>query len=311
MRAAQYSRYGGPDVLGVAEVAVPTPDAGRAVVRVEGTSVNQLDKAARSGQLRLALGWRFPKGTGLDVLGTVDSVGRGWSGPPVGTRVWGFKPNLPSGRTLAAAEYWQVAPGWIAEAPDGDADLAALPLVGATVLGAFDRLALRSGRRLLVRGAAGGVGSVAVALGKHLGAHVTAVCSARDTEFVRELGADEVVDRDTAPADIDARFDAILDVVGTGLFAWRRLLTPSGRMLTTATSGAAAIIGSVVFGPRRIRTIIVSPDPAILGRLAAAVTAGGLAPIVGARFPLDAIAEAHAASVRGKVVVTVREDAAG
>lgn len=308
MRAAQYDRYGGPEVL--TERKVPDPVAGRerALVRVESTSLNQIDLTVRAGGLRIATGWWFPKGTALDFLGSIDSVGDGWSGPAVGTRVWGFKPNLPDGRTLAAAELYEVRPGWLSPAPDGGPELGSLPVVGVTAARGLRTLGTRKGSTLLVRGAAGGVGAAAVQLAAAMGAHVTALASARDLEFVRSLGAETVLDyRSVGPDGIRERFDGVLDLVGRDLHAWRRLMNRHGRYATPASSATAAIVGSSLLGPKRIRPVIASPRSDELAAVAAAVIEGRLSPQVGAVFPLSRIADAHRAvgATRGKVLVTI------
>lgn len=308
MRAAQYDRYGGPEVLAERTAADPVAGRGRALVRMESTSVNLVDVAVREGKLRIATGWSFPKGTGLDVLGTVDSVGDGWAGPPVGTRVWGFKPNLPTGSTLAAAELYEVRAGWVSSAPAGGPELGSLPLVGSAAYRALGVLGVRSGSTLLVRGAAGGVGAAAVQLATARGARVTALAGADDLDYVRTLGAVEALDyRVASPDTITDRFDGVLDLVGKNVFAWRRLMSANGRFASTASSATAAILLSSLLGPKRIRPIVASPRADELAGLAAAVTSGGLKPQVGATFPLAEIADAHraAGTTRGKVLVTV------
>jgi NADPH:quinone reductase-like Zn-dependent oxidoreductase len=308
VRAAQYDRYGGPEVLTEREVSDPDVSRGRALVRVEATSLNQIDLTVREGGIRILTGWSFPKGTGLDFIGTIDAVGEGWTGPAVGTRVWGFKPNFPNGRTLAAAELYKVKAGWLAPAPDGPAELGSLPLVGTEAQRCLEALKVGEGSTILVRGAAGGVGAAAVQLAVARGAHVTALASASDLEFVRALGAETVLDyRTVAPPTIKERFDAVLDVVGTDVFAWHRLLNRTGRYATSANSATVAIILSTVFGPKRVRAVFAMPSTEELAALTAAVSAGSLTPQVGAAFPLAQIADAHRAvgTTRGKVLVTI------
>lgn len=308
MRAAQYDRYGGPEVLQERNVPDPEPRHGRATIRVEATSVNQVDLAVRAGKLKLATGFSFPKGTGLDVLGVVEAVADGWSGPPPGTRVWGFKPNLPDGRTLAAAELYEVRPGWVSNAPAGGPELAALPLVASTAERALNVLGIRKGSTLLIRGAAGGVGAAAVQLAVGRGAHATGLAAARDLDYVRSLGAESALDYRTAgPDTIRDRFDGVLDLVGSDLFRWRRVLHRHGRFASTATSATVPIIMSSLLGPGRIRPIVASPRAAELDAVAAAVVGGVLTPQVGATFPLSRIADAHRAvgATRGKVLITL------
>jgi NADPH:quinone reductase-like Zn-dependent oxidoreductase len=308
MRAAQYDRYGAPDVLSEREAADPVARRGHAIIRMESTSVNAVDLAVRAGKLQIATGWSFPKGTGLDVLGTVESVGDGWAGPPVGTRVWGFKPNLPNGRTLAAAERYEVDAGWVAAAPAGGPELGSLPLVASAAYRGLNILGIEAGSTLLIRGAAGGVGAAATQLGVARGALVTALAAEKDLEYVRSIGAEQALDyRVATPDTIRERFDGVLDVVGKDVFAWRRLMNPEGRFATTATSASAAIIMSSLLGRGRIRPIIASPRRDELDALTIAVTAGQLKPQVGATFPLARIADAHRAvpESRGKVLVTI------
>lgn len=308
MRAAQYDQYGGPEVLTERKVPDPIVARGRALIRMEATSVNVVDLAVRAGKLQIATGWSFPKGTGLDVLGTVETVGEGWTGPAVGTRVWGFKPNLPNGRTLAAAELYEVQPGWIAPAPSGGPELGSLPLVGSAAYRAMETLGVRKGATVFIRGAAGGIGAAAIQLAVQRGAHVTALAAQRDLDYVRALGAEVALDyRDVGPADIKERFDGVLDLVGEDVLAWRRLMNQHGRFASTATSASAAIVVSALFGPKRIRPVIASPRADELDALADAVTNGALTPQVGAAFPLSRIADAHRAvgATRGKVLVAI------
>jgi NADPH:quinone reductase-like Zn-dependent oxidoreductase len=295
-------------VLSEREVPDPEVTRGSALVRVQATSLNSIDVTVRAGGIRILTGWSFPKGTGLDFIGTIDAVGEGWTGPATGTRVWGFKPNFPNGRTLAAAELYKVKPGWLAPAPDGPAELGSLPLVGTEAQRCLQALRVGKGSTLLIRGAAGGVGAAAVQLAAARGAHVTALASGRDLEFVRALGAETVLDyRTVGPDEITARFDGVLDVVGTDVFSWHRLLNQRGRFATSANSASAAIILTSVLGPKRVQAIFAMPRTDELAALAAAVTAGQLAPQVGATFPLAQIADAHRAvgTVRGKVLVTI------
>ncbi|WP_338315529.1 alcohol dehydrogenase catalytic domain-containing protein, partial [Streptomyces bohaiensis] len=194
MDAVLFDRYGPPDVLRVGRVARPTAGAGELLVRVHALGVNGGELAARSGRIRLMTGRRFPQRLGIDLVGEVVAVGPGVVGRELGERVWGVL-----GRTMAsAAAYVAVAADRTAPAPAAlsateSASLVAGATTSLTALSA--KAGLRPGERLLVRGAAGGVGSVAVQVGKHLGARVTALASQGAREFLTDLGADEVLDR--------------------------------------------------------------------------------------------------------------------
>lgn len=316
MRAARYDRYGPPEVLYVGTVPRPVAGPGEVVVRVHATSVNGGELSGRAGKLKLVTGRKFPQGTGVDIAGEIAEVGSSVRHLAVGDRVWGAMPHLRFG---AAAEYVAVRPRQLSYAPEG-IDLvraAALPGVGTTAITALrDKIGLMSGERLLVRGAAGGVGSVAVQLGHALGAHVTALAGAKTLDLVRELGADEAHDyRTTGPAALGP-FDAVLDTVGTELGAYRRLLAPGGRMVGIAfdtdrpLSSLGSILLSTVHGARRVRIFTGNPLHQLFADLAAYVENGAIRPVVDTVHPLSDIAQAHrameAGGVRGKHVIQVK-----
>ncbi|MCF6474721.1 NAD(P)-dependent alcohol dehydrogenase, partial [Nonomuraea sp. MG754425] len=237
----------------------------------------------------------------------------GARGPRVGDRVWGVL-----GRSLgSAAEYLTVGPSRMSLVPEGLdlVEAAALP-VGTTAITALrDKAGLRAGERLLVRGGSGGVGVVAVQLGRALGAHVTALAGAGNLGLVRDLGAHEAHDyATTGPAELGS-FDVVLDTVGTEHRAYRRLLTRSGRMVAIAfdlsrpAASLAYLAASAAYGRRRVRAFSGDPGHRLFADLARYAGSGALRPVVDRVFPLDDIAGAHraleAGGVRGKIVVRV------
>ncbi|WP_098023537.1 NAD(P)-dependent alcohol dehydrogenase [Streptomyces sp. st115] len=314
MRAALYDSYGPPEVLYEGRVPVPVRKPGEVLVRVHAASVNGGELHGRAGRVRFVTGRRFPQRTGLDFAGEVAEVDSGATGLRVGDRVWGIL-----GRTFgSAAEYVSVRPRQIAYAP-GNVTLteaASLPAGGTTSLTALrDKAGLRAGERLLVRGASGGVGSVAVQLGKAVGAHVTGLAGAKNADFVRELGADEVLDhRATALADLD-RYDVIMDTVGTEHPVLRRRLAPGGRLVSIAfdidhpVRSIGYLLGSAVHGRQRVRFFSGNPKHDLFTELTAYVERGDLRPVVDTVHPLADIATAHraleAGGVRGKHVIQV------
>ncbi|MFC4854727.1 NAD(P)-dependent alcohol dehydrogenase [Actinophytocola glycyrrhizae] len=316
MRAALYDSYGPPDVLYVGTLPKPLPGPGEVLVRVHATSVNGGELPGRAGRVRLVTGVLdrgFPKRVGIDFAGEVVAVGEGVTTYGPGDRVWG----VPR-RFGAAAEFVAVDTRRLAPAP-ANIDLvraAALPGVGTTAITALrDKAHLQPGERLLVRGASGGVGSVAVQLGHMYGAHVTALANAKHHDALTELGADEVLDyRTTSPADLP-RFDVVLDTVGTEFPAYRGLLTRSGRMVAIAFdldhtfTSLSYLVGSTVFGGRRVRFFSGDPRADLLAELTRLTDTGALRPVVDTVFPLAEIAEAHrvleAGGVRGKLVIQV------
>jgi NADPH:quinone reductase-like Zn-dependent oxidoreductase len=306
MKAVQITAFGAPEVLRVNEVERPTPGAGEVLVEVGASSVNGHDSIIRSGGLKIMSGRTFPIGTGLDFAGVVAAVGPDVRDHRVGDRVWGMVHPRRRHVTAAAAEYVVVAADRVSATPAGlaAADAASLVATGTTALiGLRDVVRVASGDRVLVRGAAGGVGTAAVQLAHALGGKVTALARERYAPVLRELGAAEVLDRDTASDQLGS-FDVVFDTVGTELNCFRGRLDRGGRMVTIALSGpaVAAIATSTVHGGRRIRAFSANPDAAVLRDLAGFVTAGTLRPVVAGVYPLADVAAAHQAFERGGVV---------
>jgi NADPH:quinone reductase-like Zn-dependent oxidoreductase len=309
MRIATYDRYGPPEVLSATTGPVPRPRPGEVLVRVRAVSVNGGESALRSGRLRLFTGNRFPKRVGVDLAGEV--VEPGTSRFAAGDLVWGSL-----GRRMgSAAEYVAVPTERLDHVPAGlDAVRAVALYVGTTAITALrDFAALAPGERLLVRGATGGVGYVAVQLGKAMGAHVTGLASAANLDLVKELGADEAIDY-RAPGDL-GRFDVILDTVGSGLPAFRRLLTQRGRLVAIAFDvdrpirSLCYIAAHVPYRRRWVRAFSGNPKSPLLAELGRLVAAGAIHPQVDRVFPLADVAAAHRAleqgGVRGKIVIEV------
>ncbi|KAA2256906.1 NAD(P)-dependent alcohol dehydrogenase [Solihabitans fulvus] len=307
MKAAQITRFGAPDVLHIADIDRPTPGVGEVLVSVEASSVNGHDIVVRSGGLKMVSGRRFPIGVGLDFAGTIAATGAGVGGYQVGDRVWGTVHPRQRHATGAAAEYVLVPADRVAPAPAGmsSVDAASLVVAGTTALIALrDSVRLTRDERVLVRGAAGGVGTAAVQLAHALGGHVTALARDAHAETVAALGADDVLDYRTTTSDQIGPFDVILDTVGTDLHCYRSRLARNGRMVTVGLSAGAlaAIAASSVHGARRIRAFSANPDAALLRDLAGYVTSGAVRPVVDSVWPLADIATAHQAFERGGVV---------
>lgn len=314
MRAAMFDSYGSPDVLYIGEVPEPTPAAGELLVGVRALSVNGGEVLLRSGKVGFATGTKFPKRTGVDFVGEVMSAGSARPAFPIGSRVWGA---MPRGRYHSAAEYVAVPTDKVSPVPVALSDIEAASLPGATTIitALRDKASLRAGERLLVRGANGGMGSAAVQLGKYLGAEVTAMASARSTEFVRELGADHVIDYSQVPVAELGVYDVILDTVGTDQAALRSRLSRTGRMvslmfdLNRIFTSVSSVLVSTIHRGQRVRFFSGNPNQTLFQDLRTLVEAGALRPMVDGVFPLERIGDAHraleAGGVRGKHIVTV------
>ena len=320
MRALRYDRFGPPEVLQIADIAEPVPRAGEVKVRVHAASLNPLDWKIRAGHVRWLPVFRQPPRTpGCDFAGEVCGVSAGAKSHYVGERVFGSL--RPFGRDGALAEYLVAGVDRLAAIPD-ELDFlqaAALPVAAGTALQALvDEARLGAGQRILITGGAGGVGHFAVQLGKHVGAHVVAICSAANADFVRGLGAYEVVDyaRDDYTRRGD-RFDVVFDAASASSFmAARRVLAAGGcyvntggdaaSVVSTATSALLAKVGS---GQRAIALVLES-DFRRWERLAALARQHVLRAHVERSIALEEVADAQRAMEtghgRGKIVVRLR-----
>ncbi|GAA3542966.1 NAD(P)-dependent alcohol dehydrogenase [Amycolatopsis ultiminotia] len=306
MRAALYDSYGGPDVL--YEGTLPIPEVGDddVLVRVAATTVNGGELLMRSGRLKLITGSKFPLPLGIDFVGTATKIGSKVSNVAVGDPVWGM---VEERRGLGAnAEYAIATSNHLASAPTNltPVEAAGLLVGGTTALtGLRDKTNLQSGERLLVRGAAGGVGTMAVQLGKHLGAHVTALAKEEQIEALRDLGADDVLDYRTTKPDQVGKYDVIFDTKGTQLPAFRRQLRPGGRMvaiafdITRLVSSLGYIGLSSIHGSGRVRFFRGKPTRPLFEQLTRLAETSALRPVVDSTYRLDQISSAHAALEAG------------
>jgi NADPH:quinone reductase-like Zn-dependent oxidoreductase len=323
MRAIVNDRHGSPDELRLAEVPVPELAADGVLVRVRAASVNPFDWHFMRGEPLIArpvFGIRRPKRRipGLDVAGVVEAVGPEVSGLAPGDEVFG------AGISGSFAEYATATANDLARKPAclSFEQAAAMPIAGCTALQALrDHADVQPGQRVLVNGASGGVGTFAVQIAKAHGAEVTAVCSGRNVELVRSIGADAAIDYEREDFTArDERYDVVVDLVRNhGMVRLRRLLTPSGTLVLVGghedrtglrTIGAlleALVVGRI--GERRVAGFIAKIDREQLEALAELAEAGTLSPVVDCSYPLeqapDAVRHLETMRARGKVVVTV------
>ncbi|WP_280475197.1 NADP-dependent oxidoreductase [Nocardia asiatica] len=293
MLAIRQYTFGGPEVLEPAEVDRPRPGPGEVLVRVAATSVNPADWKVRAGLIGMAVD--PPLTLGFDVSGVVDELGPGVDRFAVGDPVYGM---VFGG---ANAEYVVAQAHTLASKP-ANIDLvqaAALPTAASTAWQAL--AALGAGQRVLVHAAAGGVGHLAVQMAKHRGAFVIGTARAANHEYLRGLGADEVIDYTAVGFESAARdVDIVLDLVG-GEYGSRslRVLRANGRLIDTQGSDAEA-------DPRYER-FYVEPAGASLREITTMVERGFLQVTIDRVLPLSEAAQAHrlseAGRVRGKIVL--------
>ncbi|MFI5734935.1 NAD(P)-dependent alcohol dehydrogenase [Kribbella sp. NPDC051587] len=322
MRAAQYDRFGPPDVLYVAEVPVPTLKPGQLLIRVHATTVQGGEMSVRSGLTKRVSGSRLPRRIGTDFVGEIVATAEPGSDLEVGDHVWGCLPRdqYVRGHFGSASDFVAVPRDYVSLVPRGldSVDAAAL-VVGVVADRGLRQVAeLQAGESLLVRGAGGGVGILAVQLGKAWGARVTALASAKQADVLRSLGADEVLDYRSVSLEELPRHDVIFDTVGSDLATMRRRLTPKGRMVTIALDvnhllrSVLTVAGSAMYGGQRIRFFSHSPRTADMAALTKLVEAGALRPVVDTVYPLEEIAQAHrdqeGGGVLGKRVIKVVSD---
>lgn len=314
MRALVAAAYGGPEVLRIAEVARPEPGAGEVLVRVVAAGTNPVDSVARAGLIRDWFG-EGPHVWGWDVSGVVVAVGPGVVRFAPGDEVFGM-PRFPQ-PAACYAEYVCAPAHELAAKPAGIGHVAAaaLPLCGLTALQTLELAGVSQGQRVLVNGAAGGVGHLAVQLAKAHGAYVIAIARGVNHPFLRSIGADEVVDYTITPvAGAFDDIDVVVDCVGQdGLVATVRRGGVMARV-PGAAQGRGPLEDTAEASGVGVVRHVVHPDARGLARLARLVESGSLSVTVSRVLPLRQGATAHelldTGHTRGKIVLTVRDDEA-
>ena len=324
MKAVVYSDYGGPEVLRQVELDSPAPGAGEVLVKVHAAAVNPADWHLMRGMpfpIRFGRGLTRPSAPqrlGLEYAGTVAGIGSGVTTVAAGDSVFG------AADSSTLAEYVVAAAADVVAKPENVTfeQAAGLPVAGATALHALRRVAgVQPGQRVLINGAAGGVGTFAVQLAKVFGATVTAVQSTRNLDLVRSLGADELIDY-TAADFTNARadyYDVVLDNVrNRSLADVRRVLKRGGVYLPNAGGSPErnvsmlGILGLMAISPflsHKIRFFLGQPTRDILQTLAGLMRDGRLTTVIDTVYPFDDAAQAmrhlESGRARGKVVVRI------
>jgi NADPH:quinone reductase-like Zn-dependent oxidoreductase len=325
MKAIVQQRYGPPGVLALEEIAIPAVGSDEVLIRVRAAGLNVGDGFIMRGVpyfMRLFAGLRRPRHwvRGADVAGTVSEAGANVTDLRPGDEVFGACGDLVAGG--AFAEYARVPRGKVARKPAAISfeQTAAIPVAAVTALQALrDAGRVRPGQTVLINGACGGVGSFAVQIAKALGVQVTGVCSTKNVDMVRSIGADTVIDytRDDFTRRPE-RYDVIVDnVANHRLSHLRRVVKRSGTLVPNANTsgrwlgGLGRTISALVmawFVPQRIRPFVAAVNQHDLATLGELIEAGKIIPVIDRTYPLADVPEAlgylgqgHA---RGKIVIT-------
>jgi NADPH:quinone reductase-like Zn-dependent oxidoreductase len=309
MKAAYFEKFGGPDVLKYGDIPDPVTAPDEVVVDVAAASVNAADWKFRAGEYARHAQSKFPLIPGRDFSGVVGSVGAGVGDLKAGDAVFGV---CAAGQEGTYAEKIAVKAAIIAKKPAGlsDVNAAALALTGLTAIDSLqDTLKLQRGETILIQGGAGGVAGFAIQFAKHLGARVITTTSAANRDYVRSLGADEIIDYNSqdftqAVKNCDAVFDTVGGDVALKSFA---VLKPGGR---------AAFIASGAQAPKPDRSDVTALRPPVprsrkaMERIAELFASGAIRPPEVKLYRLSQAAEAHRLSearhFRGKLVFQVR-----
>jgi NADPH:quinone reductase-like Zn-dependent oxidoreductase len=307
MKAICFHEYGGPEVLKYENVPRPEPQHGQILIQVRAAAVNPVDWKIREGWLASMIPLQLPAIAGTDVAGVVMATGQGVTDFRVGQDVYGFV-GIGSG---AYAEYTTATIETIALQPQtlDYVQAASVPLVATTAWQAlFEAGGLKEGQTVLVHGGAGGVGTFAVQLAKMKGAYVLATASSQNVEFVKGLGADEVIDYTTTRFETVAHHvDVVLDLIGgeTEQRSWG-VLKPGGILVSTVgpPSQEDAVKHHV-----RAAFVQAQPTAGLLKEIARLLDSGQIKPNVGKMFPMEQARQAQELKqhghTRGKIVLEI------
>jgi NADPH:quinone reductase-like Zn-dependent oxidoreductase len=333
MKAAVYSRYGPPDVLQIKDVEMPIPKDNEVLIKVRAASVNPLDEGLLKGGGRLLTGLLQPKATrlGVDVAGQVEAVGRNVTQFKPGDDVFGVCISDPQASALrvwipqgAFAQYACAHQSALAMKPDNVTfeQASSAPVAAFTALqGLRDKGKIQPGQKVLINGAAGGVGTFAVQIAKSFGAEVSGVCSTRNMDMVRSIGANQVIgytQEDFTKG--GQRYDLIFDCIGNhSLSACRRVLNPKGICVMVGERSGRGMIGILArliaalvlsrIVSQKMVTFLARPIKEDLTVMRELMATGKVTPVIDRCYSLSEVGEAirylgegHA---RGKVVITL------
>lgn len=323
MRAIIYRQYGAPDVLKLETVEKPTPAADQLLIKVHDAALNPLDWHYMRGEpyvMRMQSGYGVPKATriGVDFSGTVEAVGADVKQFKVGDEIFGTANGALAQYATSTAVGLALKPSNITFA-----QAASVPIAGITALqGLRDKGHIKPGQKVLINGASGGVGTFAVQIAKAFGAEVTGVCSTRNVDLVRSIGADHVIDYTKEDFTKGSqRYDLIFDTVGNhGLLEYRQVMNPHGVFVIIGAPSADPWLGplrspikALVISPFVSQTFVMLMADANqtqdLDTLSDLMQTGKLTPIIDRQYTLDQTPEAmrylEQGHARGKVIISL------
>lgn len=311
MKAAQIISYGDASVITINEVDAPKLENGHALVDVYAASINPFDIKLRSGVMKDGLPLTFPFTLGGDFSGIVSEVGEGVSHIKEGDRVFGQSYGF-GGSSGAFADMTLVNADHVAVAPSNCSfeEASTLPLVGASALQALtEHIAIQPGQKLFIHGGGGAIGSIAIQIAKYLGAYVATTATDGDLEYVKQLGADEILDyKELHFAEVLHDFDAVFDTVGGDDFTRSLAILKKGgtavSMVDNAKEGRAEELGVHAF----MQMTHTTTD--LLNKLRYLVEGGVVTARIGKVFSFAKVREAfetrESGHVRGKVVISIK-----
>ncbi len=313
MKAIALKKYGEPDVLEISKLAKPTINKNQVLIKVQAVAINPLDCKLRQGQFKLVTAKKFPVVLGCDFSGEIIEKGSGVKKFDLGAKV--FASLSPLKKAGAYAQYIAIAADEVARKPKNlSHELAAcIPIAGLTALQALrTKGKIKPGMQVLINGASGGVGHFAVQLAKLLGAEVTGVCSERNAEWVKTLGASKVIDykKEDFAKDKKCKYDIVFDTIGNRSFGESKAVMKAESTFVTTIVNTKRFVRRFLtsLSGRKLQTIITNINVAEMEEIAQLVADEKLQIRLDKTFPFSEAVAAHRYSesgrVRGKIVLT-------
>lgn len=312
MKAAQYNEYGSPEVIKIQEADKPVPGKKQVLIKVVAAAINPFDYKVRRGYMKDTMPLKFPVTIGGNLSGVIVEVGEGVSEFKIGDEVYGQSYGF-GGTSGAIAEYATANSGGISLKPKNITyiEAASMPLVGVSAIQALEQhMRLQKGQKILIHGGAGGIGSIAIQVAKNIGAYVAATVSSKDIEFVKELGADEVIDYTKEKfEDKLSDLDGVYDTVGGDTTDRSFKVLKKGQVLVSMMGESkkelAKEYGVIVIGQN------TNTNTENLQRLKELIELGVVKPEIDRVFPLEKTSEAfgyvETGHPRGKVVIEIKD----